>query len=79
VAANNSIKRLVAFDEPYRFGHIPYWQARIAAQLGQCGRAVDFLRQSLGKGTSVYDRLEAREFERLVTCRAFQTLRARTG
>jgi len=78
-AANNSIKRLVAFDEPYRFGHIPYWQARIAAQLGQCGRAVDLLRQSLSKGTSVYDRLEAREFERLVTCRVFQTLRARTG
>jgi tetratricopeptide (TPR) repeat protein len=78
-AANASIDRLGAFDGPYRFGEIPYWQARIAAQLGQCERAVDFLRQSLGKGTSVYDRLEAREFERLVTCRAFQTLRVPTG
>jgi len=76
-AANASIQRLATFDSTYRFGELQYRQAQIAAQLGQCDRAVAFLSESLDKGTSVYDGflLEASAFKRIERCSAFEALR----
>jgi TolB-like protein/tetratricopeptide (TPR) repeat protein len=78
-AANAVIKQLAESDGTYRFGEREYWEALIAAELGQCERTVALLNQSLEKGTSVYDgsRMEAFMFKHLEKCRAFETFRAR--
>jgi tetratricopeptide (TPR) repeat protein len=41
---------LNALDRPYLFGHIAYWQARIAAILGERERAMALLRQAMAEG-----------------------------
>lgn len=53
-----------------------HWQGRIAAQLGQCERAVGFLRDALGKGHSVYQgkHAEAPELVKLRSCPVFRQL-----
>jgi TolB-like protein len=77
-AADAVIERLGELDGPFLFGERPYWQARVAARLGQCERAVAYLQEALANGTSVFDelRLEASDFKQIETCAAFKTLQA---
>jgi tetratricopeptide (TPR) repeat protein len=81
LAAEGMIDRLGRLTRPYRLGAHIYWQARIAAQLGSCERAVAFLREALRTGESVYDylRLEVPEFARLKGCAAYQRFSAPKG
>jgi len=78
-AANASIARLGQFNDAYRLGVPPYYKALISAELGQCDRAMAFLRESITRGTSVFDgfQLEALEFKRIERCTAFEDLRGR--
>jgi tetratricopeptide (TPR) repeat protein/TolB-like protein len=46
---------LAALDGPFRFGAVPYWQARIAAVLGDRELAVSKLRRALDEGFQVSD------------------------
>ena len=85
LTAEEMIDRLGRLNRPYRLGMHIYWQARIAAQLGSCDRAVAFLREALRAGESVYDadryepRLEVAEFARLADCDAYKRFSAPKG
>jgi tetratricopeptide (TPR) repeat protein len=46
---------LEALERPFRFGNIPYWQARIAAALGERELAIEKLRQAFDEGFQVTD------------------------
>ena len=48
---------LESLDRPFRFGGIPYWQARIAAVLGNRELAIIKLRQALDEGFQVLESL----------------------
>jgi hypothetical protein len=41
---------LSALERPYLFGHIAYWQARIAALLAEPERAMTLLRLAMAQG-----------------------------
>jgi tetratricopeptide (TPR) repeat protein len=85
LAAEGMIDRLGRLTRPYRHGAHIYWQARIAAELGSCERAVGFLRKAQQAGESVYDanryelQLEVAEFRRLTDCAAYQRFIAPKG
>ena len=85
VAANAMIDRLGGLTRPYRKGAHIYWQARIAAQLGSCERAVDLLQNALQAGESVYGanryelQLEVAEFSSFKDCPRFKRFRAPKG
>jgi tetratricopeptide (TPR) repeat protein len=78
-AANTSIARLGQFNNAYGLGEPSYYKALISAEVGQCDRAMAFLRESITRGNSVFDglQLEALEFKRIERCTAFQDLRGR--
>src|SRR5690606_32143928 len=48
--AEGYIAALDRLDRPYLRGAREYWQARVAATLGQCARAVRFLEAATRKG-----------------------------
>jgi len=48
--ADRTAARLEELRGPYHFGHTAYWQACIAAQLGDRDRAVERLREALASG-----------------------------
>jgi hypothetical protein len=50
--AETMITRLGKLDRPFLLGANIHWQARIAAQLGDCRRTVEFLRKALKNGSS---------------------------
>ncbi|HSL71956.1 MAG TPA: BTAD domain-containing putative transcriptional regulator, partial [Longimicrobiales bacterium] len=52
--AEQIIDQLDAVDRPYMFGSNRHWQARIAARLGQCERAVAFLEEGLRRGAAYW-------------------------
>jgi tetratricopeptide (TPR) repeat protein len=52
--AEQVIERLAGVDRPYLFGANRHWQARIAARLGQCERAVTFLEEGLRRGAAYW-------------------------
>ena len=53
-AAEAMIDRLGRFRRPFLLGINVHWQARIAGQLGQCERTVDFLELAMTLGSSAY-------------------------
>jgi hypothetical protein len=53
-AAEAMIDRLGRFRRPFLLGKNVHWQARIAGQLGQCKRTVDFLELAMTLGSSAY-------------------------
>jgi tetratricopeptide (TPR) repeat protein/tRNA A-37 threonylcarbamoyl transferase component Bud32 len=52
-------RSLVDLDRPYLFGLIPYWQARIAARLGEANEAVGLMRRAFAEGYPYDDRFHA--------------------
>jgi hypothetical protein len=52
--AEQIIDRLNGVDRPYMFGSNRHWQARVAARLGQCERAVAFLDEGLRRGAAYW-------------------------
>ena len=78
VAAHTSIDSLGAVNGPYRYGEPQFWQAAIAAQLGDCIPAVQFLQESLSKGTSIWYglRLESSMFRPIDRCPEFAQLKS---
>jgi hypothetical protein len=54
IAAEAMINRLGGVSRPFLFGTNVYWQARIAGQLGDCERTVDFLELAMTLGSSAY-------------------------
>ena len=72
-AAEAMIQRLGSFSRPYLLGANIAWQARIAAQLGQCDPAVSFVQEALREGDSPHTGdQETAEFAKLQSCPAFQ-------
>jgi tetratricopeptide (TPR) repeat protein len=70
--ADKILVELYVKDEPYMFGSNLHWCARIVSILGEYQRAVDFLRESYGKGRS-YDMLDLlqMDFEPLRTYKPY--------
>jgi DNA-binding SARP family transcriptional activator/tetratricopeptide (TPR) repeat protein/TolB-like protein len=52
--AETFIRRLGSVDRPYLLGNDQHWQARIAAALGQCERAVTLLEAALRDGAAYW-------------------------
>jgi hypothetical protein len=59
-------------SRPFRFGSIPYWQARIAAVLGEHELAVTKLREALDQGMQVSEAFH-RDFD-LQSLRGYEPL-----
>jgi hypothetical protein len=79
-AAKAMIGRLEKIHRPYLLGANVHWQARIAAQLGDCSRTVAFLREAYRRGSSAFYPLwsfglEVPEFAKLSGCRAYEEFR----
>jgi TolB-like protein len=70
-SAEAIILQLGAFNRRFMFGAGKYWQARIAAQLGDCKRAVDFLQGAVDEGSSYTLISETPPFTSL-TCPEYQ-------
>jgi tetratricopeptide (TPR) repeat protein len=70
-AAERVIARLGRFQRPFLLGANTHWQARIAAQLGQCERAVQYLRAALKSGSSYLGLSETPQFAQL-SCDAYK-------
>ena len=60
-----------ALQRPFLLGANTHWQARIAAQLGQCERAVQYLRAALKSGSSYLGLSETPQFAEL-RCDAYK-------
>ncbi len=56
LAVADSLERLA---RPYLFGHIEYWQARIAARVGDPQRAAERMRHAFAAGFPYHDALHA--------------------
>lgn len=73
--AEGSITRLEKLQRPYILGANLHWQARIAAELGQCERAVRFLSAGLENGSAYQQSAghlsEFRQFAKL-RCESYQ-------
>ena len=70
------IERLRRLDGKYLLGSTYYWEARIVAQLGDCDRSVQLLREGLKRGSTVFGfAAEVPEFKKL-ECDAFKQLMA---
>jgi tRNA A-37 threonylcarbamoyl transferase component Bud32/TolB-like protein/tetratricopeptide (TPR) repeat protein len=67
--ADSVINRLDTMAAPHQHGATQLWQAEIAAELGECQRAVDFLRK--GEAEGLAHPFEDPDLDRLQGCAVF--------